>query len=103
MKEAGLSWGSTTIILQKPCTVYFTTDFKEDRYRVTVNRIIWEPQMSAISYGIASSVGPMSLNDIATTKNGYNSTFYNQTSEQLYLMLEYLFTPKLEARANDDW
>ncbi len=59
--------------------------------------------MSTISYGISSSVGPMSLNDIATTKNGYNSTFYNQTSEQLYLMLEYLFTPKLEDRANDDW
>jgi len=104
IQEAGLDRMAVIMILAKPCVVYFSTDFKEDRFRVKVNRIIWHPNVSVTTYGITSSVQTMDLNEIATKGTGYSSVFYNTSSVQLNTMLTYLFTPKIgTADASDDW
>lgn len=104
IREAGLDRMSVIMLLTHPCTVYFNTDFKEDRFRVTVNRIIWHPNIGITTYGVTTSVSAMDLNSTALKGNGYSYVFYNTTSGQLDKMLTYLFTPKLSATgANDDW
>lgn len=102
--ESGLNRMSVIMLLTHPCVVYFNTDFKEDRYRVTVNRIIWYPQVGVTTYGITQGVGAMDLNEIALKGNGMSSVFYNTSSAQLNQMLTYMFTPKLnQAKTDDNW
>ena len=104
IQEAGLDRMAVVMLLTHPCLVYFNTDFKEDRYRVIVNRIIWYPQVGVTTYGVTQGVGAMDLNEIALQDGGYKSAFYNNSSAQLNTMLSYLFTPKLnKARSNDNW
>lgn len=102
--EAGLDRMAVAMVFTKPCVVYFSTDFKEDRFRVKVNRIIWHPNVSVTTYGVTSSVQTMDLNEIALKGNGYSSIFYNSSAAKLNTMLTYLFTPKIGADdASDDW
>ncbi len=101
--ESGLSRMSVIMLLTHPCTVYFSTDFKEDRFRVTVNRIIWHPNVAVTTYGITQGVGAMDLNEIALKGNGMSSVFYSTTSAQLNQMLTYMFTPKLKRSGDDNW
>lgn len=103
IEEAGLNKMSVVMLLQHPCVVYFNTDFKNDRFRVIVNRIIWTPQVAVTSYGITQGVGTISLSEMAVKNGGYNSIFYNSTSSQLNTILTYLFTPKLNTKQNDNW
>lgn len=102
IQEVGYSRMSVIMLLTHPCVVYFTTDFKEDRYRVNVNRIIWTPQVGITTYGVTQGVGTMDLNEIAIQNGGYKSAFYNTTSVQLDKMLTYMFTPRLNQTSNDD-
>lgn len=102
IEEAGYSRMSVIMLLTHPCVVYFTTDFKEDRFRVIVNRIIWSPQVGITTYGVTQGVGNMNLNEIALKNGGYSSVFYNTTSVQLDKMLNYMFTPRLNQASNDD-
>ncbi len=100
IEEVGYKRMGVVMLLTHPCVVYFTTDFKEDRYRVTVNRIIWTPQLVTARNGI----GTMSLNEIAVQKNGFKPIFYNTTSVQLDKMLDYMFTARLnQSSSNDNW
>lgn len=104
IQEAGLDRMAVTMLLTHPCVVYFNTDFKEDRYRVIVNRVIWYPQVAVTTHGVSQGVGAMDLNEIALQDGGYKSVFYNTSSAQLNTMLSYLFTPKLnKSRRDNDW
>ena len=102
VQEAGLDRMSVVMLLTHPCVVYFNTDFKEDRYRVTVNRIIWYPQVAVTGSVLTQGVGAMDLNELALKGGGYSSVFYNTSSKQLNTILTYLFTPKLN-KADDNW
>lgn len=102
LDEVGLNRMNVVMLMTHPCVVYFTTDFKEDRCRVTVNRIIWNPQVGVTTYGITQGVGTIDLNELALRQGYYRSTFYNTTSEQLNKILTYMFTPKLDQQGNDD-
>lgn len=101
--ESGLDRMSVIMLFSHPCIIYFSTDFKEDRYRVIVNRIIWNPQVGVSTYGVYQAVGPMDLNEVALKGGGYNSVFYNKSSKDLNTMLTYIFTPKLNSMTNDEW
>lgn len=102
INEAGFDRMSVIMLLTHPCVVYFTTDFKEDRYRVIVNKIIWYPQVGITTYGVTQGVGAMDLNEIAVQNGGYKSTFYNSSSKQLDAMLNYMFTAKINSQQNND-
>lgn len=100
--ESGLDRMSMIMLFQHPCVVYFKADFKENRYRVIVDRIIWYPQVGVTTYGVTQGVGTMDLNEIALKKGGLSSVFYNTSSEQLNTMLTYMFTARLRQAASDD-
>lgn len=101
--ESGLDRMSVVMLFTHPCVVYFNTEFKEDRYRVTVNRIIWYPNVGITTYGLHQKVSPMDLNEIAIDNGGYKSVFYKKSSYDLDTMLTYIFTPKLNSLSNDNW
>ena len=104
VQESGLDRMSVVMLLSHPCVVYFNTDFKEDRYRVIVNRIIWYPQVRITTHGVSQGIGAMDLNELAVKDGGYSSAFYNTSSAQLNTILKYLFTPKLSnGRSDDNW
>ena len=102
VQEAGLDRMAVVMLLTHPCVVYFNTDFKEDRFRVTVNRIIWYPQVAVTGSILTQGVGAMDLNELALKDEGYSSVFYNTSSKQLNTILTYLFTPKI-SKADDNW
>ncbi len=102
--EAGISSMSLILLFNHPCVVYFTSDFKADRYRVLVHRIIWYPQVAVTTYGVSQGVGAMDLNEIAVKNGGYKSTFYNTSSEQLNRLLTALLTAKVSSiKIDDNW
>ena len=104
VQEAGLDRMAVVMLLSHPCVVYFNADFKEDRYRVIVNRIIWYPQVGITTHGVTHGVGAMDLNELAVRGGGYSSSFYKTSSAQLNTILKYLFTPKLNSgRSDDNW
>lgn len=104
VKESGQDRMQVMMLLSHACVVYFTADFKDNRYRVVVNRIIWYPQMALTVYGVSQGVGAMDLNEVALKNGGYSSAFYRTTSKQVDLCLDYLFTAKLNSVAqNDVW
>ena len=104
VNEVGLNRMSVIMILTHPCVVYFTTDFKEDRYRVVVNKIIWYPQVAVTTYGVSQGIGTMDLNEIAVKNGGFKSVFYNTSSKQLDTMLNYLFKARIDAPEDaDNW
>lgn len=104
IQECGLDRMAVAMLFSHPCVVYFNTDFKENRYRVIVNRIIWYPQVGITTHGVTQGVGAMSLSEVAVKNGGYNSAFYNTASAQLNTILRYLFTPKLNSgRTDDNW
>ena len=104
IQEAGFDRLAVTMLMTYPCVVYFSTDFKDDRYRVTVNRIIWHPNIGITTYGVTNTIGAMDLNELALKGNAYNSVFYNTSSVQLDAMLSHLFTAKLNnTDTNDEW
>ncbi len=100
--EAGISSMNLIMLFNHPCIVYFTSDFKADRYRVIVNKIIWYPQVAVTTYGVSQGIGAMDLNEIAVKNGGYSSVFYNTSSKQLNELLTVLFTAKVSSAKNDD-
>lgn len=96
---------SVVMILTHPCVVYFSTEFKEDRYRVTINRVIWYPQVAVTTYNVTQGVGAMDLNDLALKKgNTFRSSFCKSISEHLNRIFTYMFTyHKVHEEQNDDW
>ena len=105
INEVGLDRMSVVMILTHPCVVYFTTEFKEDRYRVTINRVIWYPQVAVTTYNVTQGVGAMDLNDLALKKgNTFRSSFCKSISEHLNRIFTYMFTyHKVHEEQNDDW
>ena len=103
IRESGVSKMSVVMLFTYPCIVFFDADFKEDRYRVTVNQIIWYPDIAITSYGLSQGIGTMDLNEIAVKNGGYKSVFYNTSSRDLNSMLSYMFTPKLDDISDEDW
>lgn len=102
VSESGLDRMSVAMLLTHPCIVYFTTDFKQDRYRVTVNKIIWYPQVGITTYGVTQGVGTMALSEVAVKDGGYKSAFYNTSSKHLDQILRYLFTARIDNQNNND-
>lgn len=100
---AGLKVMKVVTLLQHPCVIYFTAEFKEDRYRVTVNKIIWQPQLGLATSGLLMGVGTMDLNELSMKNGDFAKTFYNKTSADLDKLLEYVFTVKAPRSSNDNW
>ena len=91
IREAGLQRGNTVMMFLQPCIVYFTAEFKDNRYRVIVNEIIWNVQAAVSSNNVTFGAGSSSLSEVATKGQGYNSTFYNYNSDTLNKLLFTLF------------
>jgi len=103
-EQAGYDSMTIIMLFRHPCIVYFTADFKSDRYRVTVDRIVWYPQVAVTTYGVSQGVGTMDLNSIAVKNGGYSSVFYNTSSVQLNRILTQMFTAKIsKVRRDDNW
>jgi hypothetical protein len=102
-KKAGYSAMNVIIFLQHPCEVFFTVDFKDNRYRVIVNKILWYPAINA-NYGAVSTNSNliMSLDEVAHNSNGYNSTFINRSSKQINDMLSVMFEAH-PVEVSEDW
>lgn len=100
---AGYSRMAVANIFLEPCTVYFRVDFKEDRYRVVVNNIIWYPQTAITVYGVTQGAGTMDLNEVALKRGEYRPTFYELNSVHLNGTLYHLFTARPGTMPKDDW
>lgn len=91
-KKAGYGTMNMIILLQHPCEVFYTIDFKETKYRVIVNKILWYPAVNAIFGNVSTNSNlVMSLDEVAHKNNGYKSIFINQSSKQINDMLNVLF------------
>ncbi len=107
-EEAGYSYMNILLLFRHPCTIYFTADFKDGKFRVIVDNIIWEPQVGVTTYsgrvGLSQGAGTMDLHDVAFKGSGYNNAFVNYSSAQLNDILTYYFRPKLsKQKYNDNW
>lgn len=106
-REIGLDPMATIMILLKPCEVYFTAEFKENRCRVLVNEIIWDPEMGVTSrsggLAISQGVGTMSLSEISIAERSWRGPFVKNSGPQLDRMLEFVFMPRPQQAADTDW
>lgn len=105
--EIGLDPMSTIMILLKPCEAYFIAEFKENRCRVIVNEIIWDPDMGVTArsghIAISQGVGVMSLSHIALSDRSWKGAFVKNSGPQLDRMLEYVFMPKPQQSNHNEW
>lgn len=54
----------------EPCTIFFSIDIKDNRYRVTVTNIIWATRTSFMVMGVLMNPGNLDINEILVKKNG---------------------------------
>lgn len=105
--EIGLDPMSTIMILLKPCEAYFTAEFKENRCRIIVSEVLWDPQMGVTSragnMSISQGVGTMSLSHISLSNRSWKGAFVKNSGPQLDRMLEYVFMPKPRLTSSDEW
>lgn len=100
-QQTGLKQSKVPALCQYPCVVYFTAEFKDDRYRVVVNRIVWSPQIGAHVGGLLLGIGTMDLNELALKKGQFTPGFFRRDAESINAMLEYMF--KAKSTAAVDW
>lgn len=104
LQSVGLSINRVVLVLQHPCVVYFTVDFKEDRYRVRVNNIIWNPQMALNAGGSFIGIGTIDLAELALRRGQFAPAFLRHTGEELDMLLEYMFNaPADYISEEEDW
>lgn len=99
-KKAGYGSMDIIILLRHPCEVFFTIDFKKDKYRIVVNNIIWYPEISfqTSKYTSTNSNFTISLDEVAFKNGGCNSIFLNTTSNQLDTILKIIFKASINNR-----
>jgi hypothetical protein len=102
-QKAGYSSMNLILLLKHPCEVFFYVEFKEDRYKISVNQIIWYPDIG-VNYGSVQTNSNlnMTLEEIALMKKGYSSTFVKKTSVQLNDILKVMFKANPIVR-NNNW
>jgi hypothetical protein len=102
-KKAGYNNMNVILLLKEPCEVFFTIDFKENRYRVIVNKILWYPSTNLnLGYISTNTNMVMSLEELALKNNGYRSTFVKNSSKQVNDILSLLFTAT-PLEISDNW
>lgn len=97
-QAVGLKTGYTSMILLDPCVVYFTIHLKEGRYKVIVNKIVWD-WLTLTS----SSNEKISLSQYSISEGAIKPRFISSgAAKQLDDILSYLFQPKV-LREDTDW
>ena len=98
---------SRAFVLNEPCTIYFSLQVKEERYRITISNIIFESSMSfgmAIGGGAAVGKSNKTYNDLkfyAYNKKGKitfreGGTIPEQLDEALLLLFDATKNQNLE-------
>ena len=95
-KRVGYSSGNVLLLFQHPCEVYFTALFKDNRYKVIVERISWNATLNGTR--VTSS-----LQEVAFKDGGYNPAFVNYAGEQLDKCLYHIFDARITNEEDIDW
>ena len=104
VQAVGLNINRVVLAIQHPCVVYFTVEFKEDRYRVRVNNIIWNPQMALNAGGSFIGIGTIDLAELALRRGQFAPAFLRHTGEELDMLLEFMFNaPADYISEEEDW
>ena len=95
-KNAGYSNLKVIESISGECDVFFNIEFKEDRFKIVVTKIIWYDSISFLvtQYLAVNENLVTELKTIALKKGVYTNKFVKKTSKQLDDILLTLFKPK---------